>query len=73
MRNAASYMTYEDLIRKGWFISQMPELARDLEVLELYGRMEREQRRKLLQLAREVQEGRAEDASTKDSSAGSVL
>ena len=55
MPNAVSFLAYEELIRKGWFISQYTELARDLEVLERYGHLEREQRRRLLKLAQEVQ------------------
>ncbi len=55
MQNGLSYLAYEDLIRKGWFISQYHDLAHDLEVLERYGHLEREQRRKLLKLAREIQ------------------
>ncbi|HEY6074863.1 MAG TPA: hypothetical protein VIV15_16140 [Anaerolineales bacterium] len=55
MQNGISYLAYEDLILKGWFISQYHDLAHDLEVLERYGHLEHEQRRKLLRLAREIQ------------------
>ena len=61
MLNTVSYLAYEELIKRGWFVSQFSELARDLEVLENYGHMEREQRRHLLQLAREVQSGQSDD------------
>jgi hypothetical protein len=54
MENAGSYVAYEELIRKGWFRRQLTELARDLEVLEQYGRITAEQREQLLQLAREA-------------------
>jgi hypothetical protein len=57
MPNAVSFLAYEELIRKGWFISQYTELARDLEVLESYGHLERDQRRRLLKLAQEIQGG----------------
>jgi len=61
MQNAVSYLAYEELIKQGWFDSQFSELARDLEVLERYGHLEREQRRRLLKLAREVQGRRLGD------------
>lgn len=61
MFNTVSYLAYEELIKKGWYITQFKELARDLEVLEHYGHMEQDQRRRLLQLAREIQGLRPED------------
>lgn len=61
MNNTLSYLAYEELIKKGWYVTQFKELARDLEVLEHYGHMEQGQRSRLLQLAREVQGLHPED------------
>lgn len=57
MENAGSYLAYEELIRIGWFRKQFTELARDLEVLEQYGRITSGQREQLLQLARKLEKG----------------
>lgn len=56
MQNSASYLSYQDLIKKGWFNNQYTELARDLEVLEKYGLLTTSQRTHLLRMARNAQQ-----------------
>jgi hypothetical protein len=57
MQNSASFMSYEDLIKQGWYKDQYAELARDLEILERYGHLTTGQCTHLLSLARRAQDG----------------
>ena len=57
MQNSASFMSYEDLIKQGWYNNQYAELARDLEILERYGHLTTQQRTHLFNLARRAQDG----------------
>jgi hypothetical protein len=61
MQNMASFLSYEGLIKQGWFNNQYTELAHDLEILEQYGHLTTRQRAQLLRLARRAQLCRSEE------------